>query len=200
MAVKFFNVYSRETRVCETEPMIAAFWGSSDRSPNVTQGQDRGWRLAPETVVEIRRIQADPAALQTVALTYRLPLENITESDILTYISEKSDPKTSGMDQTRQDFTKEYEDEIRELEARNEAKAKLDAKAAEPTPDVPASKSEEDTDDSEPEAPVKPEVSVDMTRPQLEEVADGLGMADLGQFKTKDQLVQAINDRMAKNV
>lgn len=212
MGVKFFNINSGETRVCETEPMIAAFWGSSDRSPNVTQGQDRGWRLAPETVIEIRRIQGDSAMLQTIALTYQLPLENITESDILAYISEKSEPKTTGMDHNKQEFQKQYQDEIRALEAKNEAQAVIDAKADEPInvtgpePETPASApDDEDTSDVDEEKaeeapPLKPEVSVDMTRPQLEEVADGLGIPDLSQFKTKTQLVQAINDRMAKNV
>ena len=47
MAIRFLNIRSGEEAVAEDEPQIAALWASSDRSPNITQGQDFGWRIAP---------------------------------------------------------------------------------------------------------------------------------------------------------
>lgn len=124
MAIKFFNIRSKEVRVAETEPMISAMWSSSDHSPNITQGQDFGWRLAPEVVVEMKKIKQDRRLLESIAHTYNRPLEDVGEPEILQYISDMTAPEDAAVAQDG-DYTDEYEQEIRDLErsAKEEAKA-----------------------------------------------------------------------------
>lgn len=115
MAIKYFNIKSKEVRVAETEPQIAAMWGSSDRSPNATFGQDFGWRLAPEVVVEMKRIKQDGSTLERIASRYRMQLEDLSEKEILQWISEKTDAKNAPV-AGEADYTDEYNQEIRRLE------------------------------------------------------------------------------------
>lgn len=115
MALKYFNIRSREIRVADTEPMIAALWSSSDRGPNVQQGQDFGWRLAPEVVVEMKRIKSDIMKLQEIAVRYMRPLEDVGERDILQYISDRT-PRDSAPIAQEGDYEDEYLAEIRSLE------------------------------------------------------------------------------------
>jgi hypothetical protein len=120
MAIKFYNIRSKEIRVAETEPMIAAMWGSSDRSPNVLQGQDFGWRLAPEVVVRLKRIKADMRTLERIAVRYAIPLENVDERAILKYISDMTAEAEAPVAQEA-DYSDDYEAEIRELETKEKA-------------------------------------------------------------------------------
>jgi hypothetical protein len=115
MAIKFFNIRSKEVRVAETEPQIAAMWSSSDHSPNITQGQDFGWRLAPEVVVEMKKIKQDMGMLERIAHTYNRPLEDVGEPEILQYISDQT-PVDSAAVAEDGDYTDEYEQEIKRLE------------------------------------------------------------------------------------
>ena len=119
MALKFYNVRNKEVRVAETEPMVSALWASSDRGPNARQGQDFGWRLAPEVVVELRRIAADIAKIEHIALTYRIDLSEVGEKEILQYISDKTAVEDAPVAQEG-DYTDEYEREIRRLEKNGE--------------------------------------------------------------------------------
>lgn len=112
MAIKFFNIRSGETRVAETEPHITAMWASSDRSPNITQGQDFGWRLAPEVLVEAKRIAQDMNQLQIVATRLGKPLEEVRENDILTYISARTTPENAPV-ATSEDYQDAYDQEVR---------------------------------------------------------------------------------------
>lgn len=114
MAIKFFNIRSGETQVAETEPQISAMWASSDHSPNITQGQDFGWRLAPEVVVEMKRIRQDMNLLQIISSRINRPLEDINEPDILGYISAKSTPETSPV-ASNDDYQDVYDQEVRRL-------------------------------------------------------------------------------------
>lgn len=115
MAIKFLNIRSREVRVAETEPLITAMWASSDRSPNVTQGQDFGWRLAPEVVVEMKQIKNSFTKLQEIAVKYGIPLDAVGEPEILNYISDKTSPADAKV-ADEGDYTDEYDQEIRRLE------------------------------------------------------------------------------------
>lgn len=114
MAIKFVNIRSREVRVAETEPMISAMWASSDRSPNVTQGQDFGWRLAPEVVVEMERIKSDQILMERIAQRYSRPVEDVKEPDILQWISDKTAPENAPQ-ANMDDATDDYYAEIRHL-------------------------------------------------------------------------------------
>jgi hypothetical protein len=114
MAVKWFNIRSGETRIAETEPHIAALWSSSDHSPNVTQGQDFGWRLAPEVVVEMKRIRQDFHTLSEIAARIGKNVDEVTEPDILLHISAQTsvdNAPVAGQD----DYESVYDDEVRRL-------------------------------------------------------------------------------------
>jgi hypothetical protein len=129
MSLTFVNIKSGEKRVCHTEPMIAAHLNTSDRNPNAMQGQDMGWRLAPETVIELERISQDPATLQTIAATFGILLESVSESDILTYISMQNREETTGAKVDTNALKHQYEADIARLRDRDmkieaEAKAK----------------------------------------------------------------------------
>jgi hypothetical protein len=114
MAIRFFNIRSGEEAVAESEPHISAMWASSDHSPNISQGQDFGWRMAPEVVVEMKEIKQDPMKLQEIAVRLNKPLEDVGEPDILTYISSQTAaanaPIASG-----DDYQDMYDQEVRRL-------------------------------------------------------------------------------------
>lgn len=127
MSIKFLNINSKEVRVAETEPQIAALWSSSDRSPNITQGQDFGWRLAPEVVVELNRILADGSERLRLASRYAIPAEDVDEKIVLQYISEITDEKDAPVAKDG-DYTKFYNAEIERIE-KSKAKAEKAEKA-----------------------------------------------------------------------
>lgn len=114
MAIKFFNIRSKEVRVADDEPKISALWASSDRSPNITQGQDFGWRLAPEVVVELKRIRQDQPLLLDIAKRYNVMLDDVDEKTILQYISDMTDEKDAPIAQEG-DYQDEYDAEVRRL-------------------------------------------------------------------------------------
>lgn len=120
MAVKFFNIKSGETRVAETEPHITAMWACSDRSPNITQGQDFGWRLAPEIVVEIKKLKQDPNQLVIIANRIGKPLEDVTEPDILSYVSARVTAENAPV-ASNEDYSDIYDNEIRRKLKESEA-------------------------------------------------------------------------------
>lgn len=124
MAITFYNIRSREVRVAETEPMIAAMWGSSDRSPNAQYGQDFGWRLAPEVVVKMKRMRQDPDVIERIARRYKKSEEDITETDFLHYISQQTAIEDAPVAQEA-DYEDEYMAEIRRLEDADKPKSKV---------------------------------------------------------------------------
>lgn len=115
MAIKWFNIRSKEVRVAETEPQITAMWASSDHSPNITQGQDFGWRLAPEIVVEMKRISRDEQKMIEIAHRFNMLPEDVKEPDILAYISMKYDEKDAPIANDA-DYSDEYYAEIKRIE------------------------------------------------------------------------------------
>lgn len=110
--IKFFNIKSGETAVAENEPHIAALWSSSDHSPNITQGQDFGWRLAPEIVVEMKQIKQDPVQLSQLAARIGKPMDDITEPDVLMLISTKYNEANAPVANT-EDYQDAYDAEVR---------------------------------------------------------------------------------------
>src|SRR5258708_1606025 len=90
MPIRFINIRSGLEAVADTEPKLAGLWSSSDHSPNITQGQDLGWRLAPEVVIEVKQKKQDLDKLERIASRYRKALEDLTEVDILHWISDKT--------------------------------------------------------------------------------------------------------------
>jgi hypothetical protein len=117
MALKWVNIRTGLKTVAETEPQIAALWSSSDHSPNITQGQDFGWRLAPEVVVEMKQIKQDLGLLERIARRFGKSLDDLGETDILTYISNKTELEAAPQPEV-EEFADNYEAEIRKLEGR----------------------------------------------------------------------------------
>lgn len=115
MAIKWFNIRSKEVRVAETEPQITAMWASSDHSPNITQGQDFGWRLAPEIVVEMKRIKQDERKVIEIAHRFNMLPEDVKDPDILAYISVKYNNQDAPVANDA-DYSDEYYSEIKRLE------------------------------------------------------------------------------------
>lgn len=126
--IRFKNIYTGEVRECVSEPHIAAFWGSSDRGPNVNQGQDRGWRLAPEVAVELNKIKRSPELQQAIAAKYGIATDLIGEPDMLRYISDTNNPegRPEEINQDDASFERAYQDEIRALEAKEEKPSKAE--------------------------------------------------------------------------
>lgn len=126
MAIKFWNLRTKEIRVAETEPMIAALYNSSDRGPNALTGQDFKWRLAPEVVVQMKRIANNAKMLEKVAVTYNLPMDEIDEKAILQFISDQT-PNTDDAPVAQEgDYEDEYLDQIRKLEGSTKKKQDIE--------------------------------------------------------------------------
>lgn len=158
--IKFYNIRSGETRVAEGEPHIAALWACSDRSPNITQGQDFGWRLAPETVVEMQNIMRSPRQMESIAVQAGIIPDNITESDVLAWIANKEDKKAQGMETSNEDFKSKYEAEIARLQATGQADSKEaiipeEKKVETETPQVQVSAPAPQEPVNEPETPTE---------------------------------------------
>jgi hypothetical protein len=121
MAIRFVNIRRRlstgkfEEAVADTEPKIAALWSTSDHSPNITQGQDMGWRMAPEVVIEMKHIKQDITALERIAARYRKALEDLNEVDILHWISDKTSLEAAPLADVN-DYQDEYDASVRALE------------------------------------------------------------------------------------
>lgn len=112
MSIRFTSIKSKEVLTAESEPHIAALWSSSDRSPNVAQGQDMGWRLHPEVVAELEDIKRDPDVLEKVARMRKKEVDELTEYDILFFISGKNDTRNKSFSEDV-DYSDDYELEVR---------------------------------------------------------------------------------------
>jgi hypothetical protein len=116
MPLRFFNIRSGQELVAENEPQISALWGSSDRGPNVNQGQDMGWRFAPEVVVEMNAIKADSSKIQEIANRFGIMFEDVSETDIMTWISNKTELAAAPIAHL-DDYADSYAKAIKDLEA-----------------------------------------------------------------------------------
>lgn len=163
MAIKFLNIKTKEVRVAREEPQIAALWASSDRSPNITQGQDFGWRLAPEVVVEMEDLKKDVSMIQRIAALQGRPMEDIGEKEILTYISSQT-TETQAPVADAEDYEDDYRAAITAARKRKHGEPKVAVTA--PTVEKPLENDDpgepavdEDFDASITEAPTTPPVN-----------------------------------------
>lgn len=115
MPIRFFNIRSGLEAIADTEPKIAALWSSSDHSPNITQGQDLGWRLAVPVVVEMKAIKQDIVALERIAGRYRKAVEDLGEIDILHWISDRTILEKAPVAQVDQ-YADDYDAQVRAAE------------------------------------------------------------------------------------
>lgn len=118
MAIRWVRINTGEQVVAETPEQIAALWASSDRSPNITQGEDRWWRFAPEVKVELNKLKADRQALEHIASLFRKTVDDLAEYDILTYISNKTTLEAAPIAEVA-DFQDEYDAQVRKLEGKD---------------------------------------------------------------------------------
>lgn len=133
--ISFFNVRTGETRKVTTEPMLAAYWNSSDQGPNSHGGQDFGWRLAPETLARMRQVRADRGLMDHIKVSFQLA-DDPKDIDILRWVSLEDARKEAETEQVREsDYTRQYEDEVRALEQENRV-------ANDPNPSQPAGASQ----------------------------------------------------------
>lgn len=212
--IRFYNIRNGESRNCNTEPQIAAFWGSSDRSPNAMQGQDYGWRLAPEVIDQVNRLKNHKGGLKDVADSRGIAVNDVVETDILEFLAAGSDD----LDQSPEAFKKAYEAEVRALEERrekeSEVRAEEEAKVQPEATPAPVEKDEAPEADEEPvqhEEVVTPELKtvegeeaekvedapvedalLAKTRAELNEIAAGQGIADPEKYQNKEELAAAI--------
>lgn len=124
--IRFFNIRTGEEVAAETEPQISALWFSSDKGPNVNQGQDFGWRLAPEVVVEMDNIMRDQGKLQEIANRFRMMLDDVRDTDVLSWISMNTDAANAPV-ADMSDYTDEYNERIKRLRVRAVTEAERNA-------------------------------------------------------------------------
>ena len=122
MAIIYWNVVSGEKRVADTEPMIAAMYNSSDRGVNARNGQDFGWRLAPEVVLSMKRISKDEEILYRIAAKIKKSPDEVSEVDVLKYISDMTKVEDAPV-ALQSDYEDEYKREIEKLEKKDAKKA-----------------------------------------------------------------------------
>lgn len=121
MAIKYTNIKNGETRVAESEPMIAAMHNSSDLGPNAQHGQDFGWRLAPEVVVSLNRIKYDNQLKLEIASRQGVTFDEVDDKAILRYISDITDPEN--IPEVKEgDYRDAYSNAIRKLEEKEKAR------------------------------------------------------------------------------
>lgn len=129
MAIKFFNIRSGEIKTVDTEPLIAAFFNSTDQHVNARLGQDFGWRLAPETIARIREIQSNQNTLDRIAQTFNLPIGEVADTDVVRWISLEDARTEARKNQEEQsDHEAEYQRQLRELDEKKTVSNKIDSK------------------------------------------------------------------------
>ncbi len=153
--IKFFNVKTGETRTLDPstmdpqfiEPAIAALYNSGNLHVNATRGQDFGWRIAPETIKRIRDIKRDDMLISRIASVTSILPENISDTDILTWIV-KDDARKEAIknEATEEDFSGQYEDELRKVGASPKEYNPSDEIPNKPLPPAPEKEAETEED------------------------------------------------------
>jgi len=207
MAVMFHNVKSGERRLCKTEPMIAAHLNLSDRNPNAHQGQDMGWRISPQTKIKLEAILRDGSALARIATDFGIPTDDVTDTDVLNWISRQGDRSGEVESFTPKDFEREYEDDIRRLrdeqglrdqqiarEARSKgetvpARILKDERTARTAPVEPPA-----------EEPVPPVGIENMKRGELNTYAESVGIEKPESYPNVEKLKEAITAKESEEV
>lgn len=152
--IEFFNIRTGERRTVDTEPMMSAFYNSTDQHVNAKVGQDMGWRIGASTIKRIEEIKQDATLMNKIALTFQIPPDEVKETDILYWISiEAAREKTEQASQKEGDFTQQYEDEIR---------AVRDPAKSDPEPSKPAEEPKNETPD---EIDIDPEDTYPLNKP-----------------------------------
>lgn len=112
MSVKFFSVRSGEVKLAETEPMIAAYFNSSDLNPNGIV-QDFGWRIHPNMAKRIRELEEDEEFVEKLADKLQIPVENLATYHILKYISDRDDRENrKAAEKEDNKYQEQYEREL----------------------------------------------------------------------------------------
>lgn len=121
--ITFFNIKTGEKRTIDpslidptfVEPAITALWNSGNLHVNATRGQDFGWRLGAETLKRIQDVKEDDMLLTRIASSMQRPLEDLNETDILTWLAKDDAAKEAKKNaQAAGNFQQQY---ARDLQA-----------------------------------------------------------------------------------
>lgn len=113
--IDFFNIKTGERVSLDNPAHIAAYVNSSDLGINSSRGQDFKWRLAPELKAKVDEMRVDPRSLKEVSQASGVPLENISVTDIVEYLSEvEARERRIAQVQIERDpeFASEYEKQV----------------------------------------------------------------------------------------
>ena len=121
MAITFFNVNSGEKKTVDTEPLIAAFYNSTDQHVNAMLGQDFGWRLAPDTLVRIQEIKQNGVLMDRIAQAFNIPQGEVSDTDVVRWISiEDARKQAQDVQAVRGTYEKQYKQDVEKaLESNN---------------------------------------------------------------------------------
>lgn len=184
--IEFVNIRTGKKKRVTTEPMLAAFYNSSDQGPNSHEGQDFGWRLAPSTLSRMRQIKADPQLMNTIAATFQLPLDGVRDTDVLTWISnEEARKQGSQGTETEDEHRRRYEDEVRALEDQGRRNAESAAKAKPRTVNR-SSESGEFVSDEEVEESPETTVTETVSKPESQKPEKANSNSQAGSAKMKE--------------
>ena len=123
MSVKFFSVRSGEVVHAETEPMIAAYFNSSDLNPNGIV-QDYGWRIHPQMKAQIAELEEDEEFIDSLAAKLEIPVENVATYHVLKYISDKEDREKRKAEKAKgNEYQEQYDRELAEALAADDLAA-----------------------------------------------------------------------------
>ncbi len=123
IGIEFFNVNTGESRVASTAEHIAAFFNSSDQGPNAHNKQDFGWRLSPETVVELDEIKENPTIMAQIAATYQIPIDDLVDFNVLKYMADKRFREAARVNAAEgKNYTSEYEQRLAEAREKKSEK------------------------------------------------------------------------------
>lgn len=137
MSVKFFSVRSGEVVHAETEPMIAAYFNSSDLNPNGIV-QDFGWRVHPTLKAKIAELEEDEDFIRSLGKELEIPEENVATYHILKYLSDKEDREKRKAEKAKDNqYQEQYDRELAdalaadaEVETKNTPSAVVDKPTA----------------------------------------------------------------------
>lgn len=133
IGIIFFNKKTGATYTATTVEHIAAFFNSSDQGPNSKNHQDMGWRLAPEDLVELEDLKANPEVMEKIAAANQLPPDEVPDYNVLKYMANKRFAAARKKQEAESgNFEQEYEERVQELRKKKSA-PKAEEKVEKPT-------------------------------------------------------------------
>lgn len=118
--IEFVNIATGERRQLTRPHQIAAFINSSDLHINSNKGQDFGWRLSEELIVQIEEMREDVQKMEEIAKRLGIPADELTSIHLVQQISYEQDlAERMAVKKAERNSThkKQYEQRIEQLKA-----------------------------------------------------------------------------------